>query len=90
MAFCKCKDNERFDIFFGIMVFSIIMLSMGGKLMLLFGELEWYRALGVTLGSITVAATVGVVSSLAAQWIIKNIVLVIMTISAVWVYSLTL
>ena len=90
MSYCNCKDVSWFDVVFGVVVFSIILIVMGEKLMMLFAQTEWYRALGVTLGSITVAGTIGVVGSLSAQWIIQNIVLVIIAISALWVYSLTL
>jgi len=90
MNYCNCKDIEWVDVIFGVVVFSIVLVVMGEKFLVLFGQTEWYRALGVTLGSITVAATVGVIGSLSAQWIIQNIVLVIMTISALWAYSLTM
>ena len=90
MNYCNCKDVSWFDVGFGVVVFSIVLVVMGEKLILLYGQTEWYRALGVTLGSITVAGTIGVVGSLSAHWIIKNIVLVIIAISALWAYSLTL
>jgi len=90
MNYCNCKDVSWFDLVFGVVVFSIVLVVMGEKFLLLYGQTEWYRALGVTLGSITVAGTIGVVGSLSARWIIKNIVLVIIAISALWAYSLTL
>ncbi len=90
MNYCNCKDVAWFDVVFGVVVFLIVLVVMGEKLLLLYGQTEWYRALGVTLGSITVAGTIGIVGSLSAQWIIQNIVLVIIAISALWVYSLTL
>ena len=90
MNYCNCKDVEWVDVIFGVVVFSIVLVVMGEKYISLFGQTEWYRALGVTLGSITVAGTIGVVASLSAQWIIHNIVLVIIAISALWAYSLTL
>ena len=90
MNYCNCKDVSWFDVVFGVVVFAIVLVVMGEKLIMLYGQTEWYRALGVTLGSITVAGTIGVVGSLSAQWIIQNIVLVIIAISALWLYSLTL
>ncbi|MCK5535868.1 MAG: hypothetical protein KAI79_03525 [Bacteroidales bacterium] len=90
MNYCNCKDVSWFDVVFGVLVFAIVLVVMGEKLIILYGQTEWYRALGVTLGSITVAGTIGVVGSLSAQWIIQNIVLVIIAISALWLYSLTL
>lgn len=90
MRYCNCRDVSWFDVIFGVVVFSIVLAVMGEKLILLYEQAEWYRALGVTLGSITVAGTIGVVGSLSAQWIIQNIVLVIIAISALWAYSLTL
>jgi len=90
MSYCNCKDIAWFDVIFGVVVFSIVLLVMGEKFIMLYDQTEWYRALGVTLGSITVAGTIGVVATLSAQWLIKNIVLVIIAISALWAYSLTL
>ncbi len=90
MSYCNCKDITWFDLIFGVVVFSIVLVVMGENLIMLFGQTEWYRALGVALGTITVAGTIGVVGSLSAQWIIQNIVLVIIAISALWLYSLTL
>lgn len=90
MSYCNCKDVVRLDVLFGVIVFLIVLVVMGEKYILLFGQTEWYRALGVTLGSITVAGTIGVVGALSAKWIIQNIVLVIISISALWAYSLTM
>lgn len=90
MNYCNCKDVEWIDVIFGVVVFLIVLYVMGEKFLLLFGQTEWYRAVGVALGSITVAGTIGVISSLAAQWIIHNIVLVLMSVSFLWAYSLTL
>lgn len=89
MSYCNCKDVAWFDVIFGVVVFSIVLIVMGEKFIGLFGQTEWYRALGVMLGSITVAGTIGVVASLSAQWIMRNIILVIIAISALWAYSLT-
>jgi hypothetical protein len=90
MNYCNCKDVSWFDVLFGVVVFLIVLYVMGEKLILPFGQTEWYRALGVTLGSLTVAGTIGVVGSLSAQWVVHNIVLVIIAISSLWAYSLTL
>lgn len=90
MDFCNCKEVEWFDVIFGVVVFLIVLYVMGEKFMPLYGQIEWYRAIGVTLGSITVAATIATVSSLSAKWIIENIVLLIITVSILWAYSLTL
>ncbi len=90
MNYCNCKDVSWVDVVFGVLVFLIVLYVMGEKHILLFGQTEWYRALGVTLGSLTVAGTIGIVGSLSAQWIIHNIVLVVIAISALWAYSLTL
>ena len=90
MSYCDCKNIEWFDVIFGVVVFSIVLMVMGEKFLILFEQTEWYRALGVLLGSITVAATIGIVASLSAKWIIQNIILVIIAISALWAYSFTL
>jgi len=90
MNYCGCKDIGWFDVIFGVVVFSIVLYVMRENFVFLYGQTEWYRALGVTLGSITVAGTIGVVGSLSAQWIVKNIVLMITTVSILWLYSLTL
>ena len=88
MSYCICKDSEQFNIFFGVATFAIIIFVFGENFIALFDQLEWYRATTVTLGGINVAATIGVVSSLSAQWIIKNIVMIVLTISTLWAYSL--
>lgn len=90
MSNCKCKDIANIEVVFGVIVFSILLLVGGEKLILLYDQLEWYRALGVTLGSITVATTIGVIASLSAKWIIQNIGLVIFITSMLWAYSFTL
>ena len=90
MSYSNSKDVSLFDVIFGVIIFSIVLVVMGEKFLVLFGQTEWYRALGVTLGSVTVAGTIGVVASLSAQWIIQNIVLVLIAIGALWAYSLTL
>ena len=88
MRYCKCKNSELFDMFFGVVIFSMIIFVSVEKFVALFDQLEWYRATAVTLGGIIVAGTIGIVSSLSAQWIIKHIILVILTISTLWAYSL--
>lgn len=90
MRYCDCKDVVWFDVLFGLTVFLIVTYVMGEKLLPLYGQTEWYRAVGVTLGSITVAATIGVVGSLSAKWIVQNIGLVLFSIISIWAYSLTL
>jgi len=90
MNYCNCKDIVWIDVIFGVTVFAIVLYTLGDTFLVLYDQREWYRAIGVTLGSITAAATVGVVASLSAKWIIQNIVLVIVTVSGLWAYSLTL
>lgn len=90
MSYFDCKDVSWFDVIFGVVIFSIVLVMIGEKLIMLFGQTEWYRALGVTLGSITVIGTIGFVATLSAQWIIQNIILVIIAVSALWTYNSTL
>ena len=90
MDYCNCKDVAWFDVIFGVVVFSIVLFVMGEKFIVLYGQTEWYRAVGVTLGSLTVAGTIGVIGALAAQWIVQHIVFMIFAVSILWVVSLNI
>ena len=75
---------EWFETVFGVAIFAIILFVMQDKTILLFEQMEWYRALAVTLGGITVAGTIGIVSGLSAVWIVKNIGLVVVGAIIFW------
>ena len=77
MIICNCDKIEWFETVFGVAIFAIILFVMQDKTILLFEQMEWYRALAVTLGGITVAGTIGIVSGLSAVWIVHNIGLVV-------------
>lgn len=85
MSMCKCNNVELFEMAFGMIVFVIILFAMREHAFLLFEQIEWYRALAVTLGGITAAGTVGIVGSLSAVWIIDNIGKVVVLASIFWV-----
>lgn len=90
MSICKCKNVELFEMAFGLIVFVIILFVMKEKVILLFEQTEWYRALAVTLGGIIVVGTIGIVSSFSAVWIIENIGKVVVIASIFWAIRLTI
>ena len=77
MTICNCDKVEWFETVFGVAIFAIILFVMQDKTILLFEQMEWYRALAVTLGGIIVAASIGIVGGLSAVWIVHNIGLVV-------------
>lgn len=88
MSICKCKNSELFEMAFGLVVFVIILFVMHDKIILLFEQNEWYRALAVTLGGIIVAGSIGIVSSFSAVWIIDNIGKVLVIAGIFWAIGL--
>ncbi len=84
MTILKYNRVELFETLFGLAVFMIILFVMQDKIIMLFEQMEWYRALAVTLGGITVAGTIGIVSSFSAMWIIHNISMVIVAAIIFW------
>ncbi len=90
MSNCRCKNIAWFEMVFGLVVFVIVLFAMKEKAILMFEQTEWYRALAVTLGGITVAGTIGIVSSFASVWIIENIGLVVIVASILWAIRFTI
>lgn len=84
MTICNCNRVEWFETLFGLAVFLIIGFVMQDQVIMLFEQMEWYRALGVTLGGIVVAASIGIVSGFSAIWIIHNISMVIVAAIVFW------
>ena len=84
MTICKCNRVEWFETLFGLTVFVIILFVMQNKVAVLFQQMEWYRALAVTLGGITVAGTIGIVSSFSAMWIVHHISMVVVAAIVFW------
>lgn len=84
MSMYKSKNVALVEIFFGLAIFLIILFAMQEQIILLFEQNEWYRALAVTLGGITVASSVAIISSFFAVWIVENIGKAITVASIVW------
>lgn len=84
MSFCKCKDVAWFETVFGLMIFLIILFAMKDRALLVFDQIEWYRAMAVTLGGIIAAGAIGIVGSFSALWIIENIGKVVIVFAILW------
>jgi hypothetical protein len=84
MTIFKYNRVELFETVFGLAVFVIILFVMQDKIAVLFEQMEWYRALAVTLGGITVAGTIGIVSSFSAMWIVHHISMVVVAAIIFW------
>jgi len=84
MTIFKYNRVEWFETLFGLAVFMIILFVMQDQAIMLFEQMEWYRALAVTLGGIVVAGSIGIVSSFSAMWIIHNISLVVVAAIIFW------
>ena len=84
MTICKCNRVEWFETLFGLSVFVIILFAMQDQVAVLFEQLEWYRALAVTLGGIIVAGAIGIVSSFSAMWIVRHISMVVVAAIIFW------
>ncbi|PHS38969.1 MAG: hypothetical protein COB07_07595 [Sulfurovum sp.] len=84
MTILKYNRVELFETLFGLAVFMIIVFAMQGHIVVLFEQMEWYRAVAVTLGGITVAGAIGIVSSFSAMWIIQNISMVVVAAILFW------
>jgi len=84
MNICKSKNVAFVEIFFGLAIFLIILFAMQEQIILLFEQNELYKALTVTLGGITVASSIAIISSFFAVWIVENIGKAITIASIVW------
>lgn len=84
MTICNCNRREWFETLFGLTVFVLILFAMHHQVAVLFEQMEWYRALAVTLGGIVVAGTIGIVSSFSATWMIQHISMVIVAAVIFW------
>ncbi len=85
MYLCKCEKLEWLETVFGLIIFVGILFVMKEKTILLFEQMEWYRALTVSLGGIAVIGSIALISSFAAVWFTEHIVFVTITASILWV-----
>ena len=85
MYLCKCEKVEWLETVFGLIIFMGILFVMKEKSILLFEQMEWYRALAVTLGGIAVIGSIALISSFATVWLTEHIVFVTITASILWV-----
>jgi len=84
MTIFKYNRVEWFETFFGLAIFVIIIFAMHNQVAVLFEQMEWYRAVAVTLGGIVVAGTIGIISSFSAMWIIHHISMVVVAAIIFW------
>jgi hypothetical protein len=89
MHLCKYEKVEWIETVFGLIIFMVILFVMKEKSILLFEQMEWYRALAVTLGGIAVIGSIALMSSFAAVWVTEHIVFVTITASILWVARYT-
>lgn len=85
MHLCKCEKNEWLETVFGLIIFIGILFVMKEKAILLFDQMEWYRALFVNLGGIAVIGSIALISSFASVWFSEHIIFVTITASILWV-----
>lgn len=90
MSFCKCKDQAWLESVFGLLVFVIILFAMREKAVLLFDQIEWYRAIVVIFGGIIAAGVIGIVSTFSAVWMVENIGKVVIVSAVLWVVRLSI
>jgi len=84
MTIFKYNRVEWFETLFGLTIFVAILFAMQDQVAVLFEQMEWYRAVAVTLGGIIVAGSIGIVSSFSAMWIIHHISMVIVAAIIFW------
>lgn len=89
MHLCKCEKVEWIETLFGVVVFMVMVFLMKDQAILLFEQMEWYRALAVTVGGIAVIGSIALISSYAAVWFTEHIVFVTITASILWVARYT-
>ena len=85
MQLCKCENVEWLETIFGLVIFVGILFSMKDKAILLFEQIEWYKALAVTLGGIAVTGSIALICSFAAKWVTEHIIFVILAASILWI-----
>ena len=89
MLLSKCEKVEWVETVFGLIIFLVMLFMMREKAILLFEQMEWYRAFVVILGGIAVIGSISLMSSFAAVWISEHIVFVTITASILWVTRYT-
>ena len=89
MLLCKCEKVEWLETVFGLIVFVVMLFMMREKAILLFEQMEWYRALVVISGGIAVIGSISLISSFAAVWFSEHIIFVTITASILWVTRYT-
>jgi len=89
MLLCKCEKVEWLETVFGLIIFLVMLFMMREKAILLFEQMEWYRALVVIFGGIVVIGSISLISSFAAVWFSEHIIFVTITASILWVTRYT-
>ena len=89
MVLCKCEKVEWLETVFGLIIFLVILFMMREQAILLFEQVEWYRASVVILGGIAVIGSIAFISSFAAVWFSEHIIFVTITASILWVTRYT-
>jgi hypothetical protein len=89
MNLCKCEKEEWLGVTFGLILFMVMLFVVKDKAILLFEQMEWYRALAINLGGIAVIGSIAVISSFAAIWFSEHIIFVTITASILWVIRYT-
>ncbi len=89
MLLCKCEKVEWLETVVGLVIFVGILFMMKEKAILLFEQMEWYRASVVILGGIAVIGSIALISSFAAVWFSDHIIFVTITASILWIARYT-
>lgn len=89
MAICKCEKVEWLETLFGVVIFMVILFLMKDQAILMFEQMEWYRALAISLGGIMVIGSISLISSFAAVWVTEHIVFVTITVGILWIARYT-
>ena len=89
MLLCKCEKVEWLETVFGLIIFLVILFMMRDQAILLFEQMEWYRASVVILGGIAVIGSIALISSFTAVWFSEHIIFVTIMASILWVTRYT-
>lgn len=89
MLLCKCEKEEWLETVFGLITFLVLLFMLRENAILLFEQMEWYRASVVIFGGIVVIGSVSLISSFAAVWFVEHIVFVTITASILWLTRYT-
>ncbi len=89
MHLYKCEKVEWLETVFGLIIFMVILFMMKENAILMFEQMEWYRALVVGLGGIAVIGSIALISSFAAVLFSEHIIFVTITASILWIARYT-